>query len=142
MTLHELQFASEFLEILVKKAHFSKKPAAPRSLKAPSIQQLGPDVSTLKHAFLVAPFRESARGMLDRFSSMLNAAAEEFASQEVEDDSALLAPIIAVVQSSGVGKTRLVYEHAKRHFTFFCCSRMKGKLTINMSSSSKNEFIS
>jgi hypothetical protein len=79
----------------------------------------------IKHAF-EEPYVEMVPGLLEKFSAILHKTAKEFQSGAGVDGSALLAPFVAIVQSSGVGKTRLVYEHGKRHFTFFCCMREVG----------------
>jgi hypothetical protein len=78
----------------------------------------------------IAPYMDVVPGLLAQFSSVLEGVATEFAAQTLMDGAGLIAPLVAVVQSSGVGKTRLVYEHAKRNFSFFCCMREKSKLII------------
>lgn len=81
------------------------------------------DGERIANAFHLTAYTEDYPGMLEQFSLQMSNAAEEFATDETAGSTRLLAPYIAVVQSSGVGKSRLLYEFAKRHLSFFICTR-------------------
>lgn len=81
------------------------------------------DGNPISHTFHDTAYVEDFPGMLEQFSIQMRNAAEEFATDATAGSTRLIAPYIAVVQSSGVGKSRLLYEFAKRHLSMFMCVR-------------------
>lgn len=86
------------------------------------------DSKLISYAFLNVPYIDDFTGMLKRFSAHLCNAAVEFAADRDSNGKRLIAPYVAVVQSSGFGKSRLLFEFSKRHLSFFICTRDKGRL--------------
>jgi hypothetical protein len=52
--------------------------------------------------------------------------AQEFTKTSLSATDAYLAPYLAIVQASGVGKSRTVIEVAKQRFSFYICNRPAG----------------
>ena len=83
--------------------------------------QLRADV---KAAFQQTTYVEN--GQLKDFETTLCKASDMFVNGEEYDGGLLMAPYLAMVQSSGYGKSRLVYEYAKKSFSFYICTRNEG----------------